>query len=105
MVTGLKKYNTTDYELSKVQDNVADAFTPLFAQPWVNGTLVKTTLKANADTSINTGLGLVAQGWLVLSVDKPCEIWLSNNTNSSPTKTLLLANNAPHDVAVTLWIF
>ncbi len=104
-LTPFRKINTSSYELGQVQNNVADALQSLSAAPYANGSLVKCTLTAQNDTRVNHGLGREVQGWLVLSVNKPCEIWLSNNANSTPTTSILMANNAPSDAAVTFWFF
>lgn len=97
-----KKLFTNNYELQKIQDNVAEIFTDISFLPILRGNFVDASL-STSDTIIEHKLGRVATGYLVVDLDANAVIYSSPTANNSPTRQIIL--RADTSVNVKLYIF
>ena len=98
-----KKINSGDYNLDTVQENVATVFDTLVKNPIFNGVLLEDLDLINGDTHINHKLSRKLQGWIVVRVDTPCDIYDKQSTNSIQDRTLILNSDAA--CTVNLYVF
>lgn len=89
-----------DPEVSQLQDNVSDAFSVVFNDPSVVGTIVKAALLEGANT-ISHRLGKKFFGWDLWDVDAPATI--HRVSNLSPEKTITLFSSAPCNVTIRIF--
>lgn len=104
MSKSFKTLNTNVPDLNRVQDNVSNAFKPLFKNPLLYGVFVKdVSLDSSGTTQVNHGLNKNVSGYLVTRMSASSNVWDSQETNNLKTKTLAL--NCSADVVVDLYIF
>jgi len=102
-VSLLKTINVKEYELSRVQDNVADAFRRLPVENLILGGAFVTASLTTADASINHTLGREYQGWFVVDQDAEASVYRSSTSNLRPAHQIILKASA--SVNVRLYIF
>lgn len=95
------RINTQNYELSRVQDFLANAIDRLDSEI-VNGHQIDSIdLTAGEANTINHGLGRNLRGYIVVRKDANASIW--DETSSTPAKTLKLQTSS--DCTVSLWVY
>lgn len=103
----LKRIQSTNPELNRIQDATIAAVNPVLACPIVNGNLVTgVNLDRTKDNVINTGLARNFIGWFTTRRSNAVgfvDIFESSTTNNSPDKFLIL--NCLSDITVDIWIF
>lgn len=99
----LQKLQTSNTDLSRVQDNVDTALRALGMGVNSGQQLKSVTLVAGTN-SVNHGLGRVLQGWFFVRFrGQPGQIFDTQDANPTPDKTLLLTS--PAGVIVDIWVF
>jgi hypothetical protein len=88
--------------LTQMQTMWSSQLNPVLALPPVQGNFIfNVQLAGSAETVINTGLGRLQQGWIIIDLDtNPVTISRSKPFN---TKTLTLYATTP--CTVSLWVF
>lgn len=95
---------TQDYNLNRVQDNVATAINSLSIQPLVTGNLLPSVSLAVGSNTIYHNLGAPLQGWLVTRMrDTFSQIYDTQGTNPTPAKTLVLQSSTA--ITIDLVVF
>lgn len=99
MIRSFKRINAKDYDLSKVQDNVDDALSPILSSEVLNGIILSDLEVSSTEQIFNHRLNRQPLGWFVIDRTDDIRVWRT----SWNTKTITLkANNSG---AVSLWIF
>lgn len=86
----LKKINTKDYELSKVQDGLADGFKTLFKMNPILGGVFKSAAIGTGDTIVQHGLGRELVGWMIVGQNAASTIYESSSTNNFKDSQIIL---------------
>ena len=100
-VTPFRKINTKDKDLMRLQDAVADTFSAIVRNPFLNGNFVDVSL-TTAVTQVPHGLGRKVEGWFVTRKNAQSDVW-EPSQSETPTKTLQLQASAT--VTVTVFFF
>lgn len=99
----MKKINVSEYNLSKVQENAAQAFDDLPKDyPVLNNHTVSATI-GTGDSAVNHGLGRKLVGWIVVGKNANATVWESETANPRPSDQIILKATA--EVKVTLYFF
>lgn len=99
-----KQINTSDFNLSRIQDNAATTFSDITKIAFLDGTSIQANLSAGADTVIEHGLGRVPVGYFSTSCSSPgAALFESSTTNNLRDRIILLRATAT--VTMTIWIF
>lgn len=99
-----KTINTDNYDVQKVQDNVAIVFSDLAKIPLLSGTIVQATLNNTTDTNVEHGLGRNPIGYFAIGCNPPgASIYESSTPNTLKSKFLLLRATAT--TTLNIWIF
>ena len=93
----------TEGALSKVQDNIDMALTPLLNAAITDGILLVNIPLASGLTQVEHRLGRPLKGWIITRQRANASVWDTQDTNSKASKTLAL--NASTAVTVDLWVF
>lgn len=100
----LRKVFTGNYELSKVQDNVSEAFSQLFQKnPILNGVFISDVSLSTSDLEINHGLGRDYQGYLVVELHGNATVYTSPTANPRPQDQIIL--RASTTVTAKIYVF
>lgn len=103
MAIKLPIQQTEDRQLNTLQQQWSAALTPFLSLPLSTPSiLTNVTLSAGLNT-VSHGLGRTLIGWYPVRVRSNSALWDSQDTNSNPSKTLLL--NATSAVVVDLVVF
>lgn len=100
----LKTINTTDKELSRVQDNVEAVLNVVTDKAILDGNrITNVSLTTGTTNEINHGLGRELIGWIILRKRSQADVWDLQDDSQNKKKTLSLACSA--DVKIDLWVF
>lgn len=103
-VRTFKKLESDTTELSKVQQNIENAFTPLLRNPIVDGVLLEDIcLKPETVNEVLHKLDRKPLGFLIVRKRSDSRIWDVQDSNPSPTQTFSIC--ASHEVVVDIYIF
>lgn len=103
-IKSLRKLETDDPKLGKVQEYTQRSIDPIAKSEIINGTLLKKVkLTAGKDNNIDHKLGRKPQGWVLVRVRASATIWDLQDANTLSKSTLRLWTSA--DVTVDLWVF
>jgi hypothetical protein len=99
----------TDPVFNRYQTQLQGTLAPVTNNPaavaqqvMVNGSL-NVTLTAGAPNTIPVGLSAPLQGWIITRIKSQATIWDSQDTNSTPSQTLILNTSA--NTVVQLMVF
>jgi hypothetical protein len=99
----VRKINTDNYEMGKIQDNLSSAIDSLTkTYPLLNGVFVKAAI-GTADTIVNHGLQRPVVGFLITRRDGSPNVYESSTTNNRPSDCMIL--KASTAVNVTIYFF
>lgn len=87
------KINVNDKDLSRVQDNVAQAFTDV-ATPLIQAIVLPNVVLAVGSNSINHTLGRKLLGWSIMRRRADASIHDTQDSNGTPDRTLTLVSSA-----------
>lgn len=97
------KVQTTDRIVNQLQDNIGNALNPILKNPQVDGYILsKVSLVSGANT-INHGLDRPLLGWFIVRQRALAQIYDAQDSNTTPTKTLVLYSNV--SVVVDIYVF
>ena len=100
----IKKVQTTDQNLSRVQDNVDDFLRQQKRMnPLQDGILLEGVSIGTNDTRVNHSLQRKTKGYIVVNRDSNSLIYTSSTANPRPEDQLILKASA--SVVASLWIF
>jgi len=104
MTKAFKKNYTTDNQLNKLQDNIAEAISPFIKNLLLDGSILSgIELVTGQDNIINHKLGRSLVGWLIIGNDTNAVVYDNQANNSLPNSTLLLITTA--NCTVKLYVF
>lgn len=104
MIKAFKTIRTDNENLDEVQDNVQDVLTPIIRSQIIDGIVLKDiSLDSSVDNVINHKLGRIPTGWFLIRKRAQADIWDIQDSNRTPSRTLVLKSSA--NVVVDLWIF
>lgn len=84
-----------------MQTSWAAQLDPLLSEPLLQGRMILNVfLTSTGITTINHGLGRLQQGWILIDVDQPAEVFRAQPFND---QTLILNTSA--NVTVSLYVF
>lgn len=95
---------TTDRTINQLQQNIAQAVQPLLSNAQnLGGLLTSISLNVGSNT-INHGLDRTLQGWSIVRLRSTfAQIYDTQDSNQSPSKTLLLTSDTA--VVVDIYVF
>lgn len=94
---------TQNKDLNNFQTQLGSVLQPILNNPIVLGTALKNVALNNGSTTIPTTINRTLQGWFLTRVRGQATVWDSQDSNPSPSQTLLLNSNAA--VVVDIWVF
>ena len=92
---------TTDRNTNQLQSNIAQALNPLLNNALLQGSIIKGVSLSVGSNSVNHGLNRKLQGWIIIRKRASSDIYDTQDSNSSPDKTLQLTAS----VAVTVDLY
>lgn len=97
-------------QFDRVQSNIEDAFTPLTANPLIDGKLIKVRLKPGEDSSVFHGFKRAFNGYIPVKLRKldgtPVALSIVYEVQSSDESLYLkLAISGSDELTVTIWVF
>lgn len=100
-----KKTITENFELQKVQDEVAKTFRELQAKEFISGVFVdgQALNGSSVDTVVNHGLGRRYRGFVITKVNGAAAVWESATSNPRKELQLILKSNAA--VTADIYVF
>ena len=99
----LFKVQTTDRVVNQLQDNIANFVEPISDNVLLPGIILKNVALAASSNTIQHKLGRLLLGWFIVRQRASASIYDTQDTNPTPTKTLLLTSSAV--VTVDLYVF
>lgn len=100
----LRKIQTAEFQLQKIQDNVELALKEIEIKPFMNGVMISNVrLLAGQDNIVNHGLKIVPIGWAILRKNATGDVWDSATVNPRPELSLILKSSV--NLTVSIWIF
>lgn len=103
MAINIPYQQTKDRQLNQFQKTLASALTPLTSFPTCGSVLLTKVSLVTGTNTIPTQLNTNLQGWYVVRLRANVQIWDSQDSNTSPSQTLIL--NASGPVVVDLVVF
>ncbi len=103
MAKAIPLVQTEDRNLNQIQQNITQAVNPLLANPANLGALVTGVKLVIGSNAIGHGLGRALQGWSIVRQRGVASVYDTQDSNSAPTKTLLLTSSAV--VTVDIYVF
>lgn len=97
------RINASDYELNRVQDNLARPIDQLLQVPILDGQLVEDVVLKAGDNLVDHGLGRVLRGWIVVRQSAMSDLYDKQSTNPFPARQLAL--NSSNAATVSMWVF
>jgi len=94
---------TEDRNINQLQRNIANALNPVLANPTVSGTIIENVELAVGSNIVDHKLGRKLQGWVIVRKRAAADIYDTQDTNTQPTRTLLLVSDA--EVMVDIYCF
>lgn len=98
-----RKIQTSNAELMRVQDAVAEVISPLAKVPLLDARVIKAAQIGTSATGIDHGLGREPLGWFVIDKSQTADVWRSPTPSQAPNKLLMLLATSP--VTVDLIVF
>lgn len=104
MLKAYKKFRSDDSELNELQENVQDVLTPVINSQVIDGVLLKNVvLDSTLNNIVEHRLGRAPEGWILVRKRAQSTIWDLQDSNVTPSRTLILKCSA--NVTVDLWVF
>jgi hypothetical protein len=104
MLKAFKKIRTDSGNLDEVQENIEDVLTPFIRSQIIDGVLIRDiSLSSGIDNKVNHKLGRKPTGWLLVRKRAQGDVWDLQDSNRTPSKTLVLRSST--NIVVDLWIF
>ena len=97
------KIQTTDRVMNQLQDNIANLLEPISDNVLLPGIILKNVALAVGSNTIQHQLGRLLLGWFIVRQRASASIYDTQDTNQSPTTTLLLTSSAV--VKVDIYVF
>ena len=109
MIAPLELLRTQNSELRQVQDSVASVLRDVTSRSILDGRLLEDiVLEEGVVATIPHKLGRKLLGWILVRKDANEDVWDSQASNPTPTRTLVLNNTltAPGaTMTISLWVF
>lgn len=99
----LFKVQTTDRIVNQLQDNIANFIEPIASNVLLPGIILKSVALAASSNTIQHKLGRLLQGWFIVRQRASASIYDTQDTNPTPTTTLILTSSAV--VTVDIYVF
>ena len=104
MIKKTRTIVTSDYDLSRVQDNIVYTLDNIGGKEIVDGILLKNVSLSSAGPNIiNHKLGRTLIGWFIIRKRSTSDVWDSQDLNTTQATNLVL--NCTNNVTVDLWVF
>ena len=94
-----RKFRTKDIDLSRVQDRVDDAITPILTNPLIGGIFIEVSFPSAGTVDITHRLGRQPLGWVITDITAAASI----HRVSWDSKTLTLESSAV--TSIKLYLF
>jgi hypothetical protein len=102
-IRGLKRRGSDSEDITKLQDNLAEALSPILSNPILNGVLLKEVELSSGNNQLSHKLGRKPLGWIVVRQRANVSIWDSQDSEKLQDKYLSL--EASGSVIVDIIIF
>lgn len=104
MIPALRKVRTTIEDLRIFQDAVGLVLQSVVTRPILDGVMIEEiSLVGTVPQAIDHKLGRKVRGWIVVRKSATADIWDLQDTNVTPTRSLILEASA--DVTISVWVF
>ena len=109
MIAAFERVRTQNQELRQVQDNAGAVFKDLAKRSILDGTLLENVvLEQGKSATISHTLGRPLVGWIIVRRNHEAAVWDGQDTNRTPTRTLVLNNGLTDPLStmtISLWVF
>ena len=99
----IRRLNTNDRIIGQIQDNIANVLEPITNIPLNYGVRLTNVILTSGSNTVNHGLNRTLLGWFVTRQRSSATIYDTQDSNTNPTKTLILVASA--NVTVDLFVF
>lgn len=99
----IPKVQTADRLMNQLQSNILGGLNPIIQNPLSSGSVLTSIPLKSGSNTVNTGLGRVLQGWIIVRLREDVTIWDLQDSNTNPDKTLIL--NSSGDATIDLYVF
>ena len=96
-------FNSSDYELNKLQTNIATTLDDVLKCPLINGNLIEGVALVVGVNTIDHQLGRILRGYIVVRSSAASTFSDGQATNSRPDIQLILSSSAASTVSI--WVF
>lgn len=96
-----KRTNTSDQDLSQLQQRLGEFFQPLITNPLLDGVLITDVSLSSVETKVEHKLRRKPIGYIVVAKNADANVWTSDDKLSTAYLTL----QASAAVTVSLWVF
>ena len=103
MLPKFKSFNSSNMEINRLQDNVADGFNPVLNSPILDSVIVKDVALIVGDNVVNHLLGRPPLGWIVIRKRAAGNFYDKQDTNTIPNRTIVI--NSDSAVTVDIYFF
>jgi len=100
---GYKKISTENNDINKIQEYIGAAVESLADSPILDGILLKNVSLISGTTAVFHKLNRPLQGYLIVRKRANADIWDSQDSNTAPSRTLILESSAA--VTIDLYVF
>jgi hypothetical protein len=98
-----KTFNSSDIELNRLQDNIADGFNPVLTADILDFNIVKSQALKVGDNVVNHRLGRPPVGWIVIRKRGAGNFYDKQDSNPTPSANIVI--NSDSAVTVDLYFF
>jgi hypothetical protein len=102
MIPKFQKITTSDRVTNQIQDNITKVVNPLTNIPLNSGSLLQSVSLVSGVNSVNHKLGRALVGWFIVRQRAAASVYDTQDTNLTPTLTLILVSSA--NVVVDLFV-
>lgn len=103
MLPKFKSFNSSNMEINRLQDNVADGFNPVLNSPILDSVIVSNVVLSVGDNVVNHKLGRPPLGWIIIRKRAAGNFYDKQDTNTIPNRTIVI--NSDSAVTVDFYFF
>lgn len=103
-----RRVRSKDKDITNLVDSAGEVLDTISAKALLDGVLIKdVSITVGTQKSVNHTLGRELQGWFITRQTADCNFWDSQDSNTVPTRTLLIesAHASTTTVTIDLWVF
>lgn len=103
LLNSIAQVQGPDRLMNQMQQNIITAVNPVLANPLVNGTILVGIVLLTGTNIVSHTLGRTLQGWFLVRQRSSASLYDTQDTNTTPSRTLVLVTSA--NVTVDIYVF